>query len=54
MEVRDNMPVVSTSVPSRRRTARRVRRGVGMKGTARSMMSVVFITSKERDRALWL
>jgi hypothetical protein len=52
MEVRDSTPLMRTRMPRRKRTARRMRRGVGMKGTARSMMSSVLGVSKERARAL--
>lgn len=47
--VRDTMLAMSTRVPRRRRMASRRRRGVGMKGTGRSM--VVRVVGMLRERA---
>ena len=53
MRVRDIILVARMSVPMRKRMARRSRRGVGMKGTGRSMMKIVFGISKASVVAVW-
>lgn len=49
----ETMSAIKTKVPMRRRMARRRRRGVGMKGTGRSIVVRVVGMERERERVVW-
>jgi hypothetical protein len=53
MEIRAMMPEARTRALRTRRRMRRVRRGVGMKGTGRIMTRIVVRTESARVRVLW-